>query len=200
MSIIIHRFFMKSPITNKQNHVNQLTTLLTCTAPLSTEHQPPPIDKPNAVTRHDLIGPADKISNLRKFKYYVPDDESEVEKSFRKLREHVNDFNHQYWTDQNLKFVEAKRLFVQEFKQRQLNELVRSRRRERENGNVTTENDVDVNEPDTAQMNEFYKNFLDENYYSHYAYNQSWIKYNLSLIWPAYRVFFYRLKKMIFKT
>ena len=55
----------------------------------------------------DLIGPADKISNLRKYHYYIPEDESKLELDFRLMREKINAWNHEYWTQQNLKFVDS---------------------------------------------------------------------------------------------
>ena len=88
------------------------------------------------------------------------------------MREHVNEFNHLYWTEQNLRFVEAKRSFVEGYKRRTGGE-----------------------EPSTGDLNEFYRNFLNENYYNHYEYNQKWIRYNLGLLWSACKVFFIGLIK-----
>jgi len=124
---------------------------------------------------HDLIGPADKISNLRRFSYYVPKNESKLEYDYRMLRNRVFEFNQNYWIQQNLKFVDAKRKYIQDHKIAQV---------------YFNKNLDDANEP---ILNEFYKKFLDENYESHYEYNKTWIKYNLSLIWPGTKVFIYRL-------
>ena len=123
----------------------------------------------------DLIGPADKISNLRRFSYYVPKNESKLEYDYRMLRNRVFEFNQNYWIQQNLKFVDAKRKYIQDHKIAQV---------------YFNKNLDDANEP---ILNEFYKKFLDENYESHYEYNKTWIKYNLSLIWPGTKVFIYRL-------
>lgn len=131
---------------------------------------------------YDLIGPADKISNLRKYSYYVPENESRLEYEYRRLREQVHAFNHQYWTEQNLKFLEARKRFVATYRVKQ-----------KLKGSAGASKD-----PDTTEMNEFYRTFLNENYYNHYEYNRKWIRYNFSLLWPATKVFFYRLNKRIF--
>lgn len=125
--------------------------------------------------KHDLIGPADKISNLRRYHYYIPENESRIEREYRIMREWVHEYNHQYWTEQNLRFVEAKRAFVEAHKRQQ---------------RIKNE---EIKEPTTAEYNEFYKRFLNENYYNHYDYNQKWLRYNFALLWPACKVFLYRL-------
>lgn len=139
--------------------------------------------------RCDMIGPVDKISNLRLYKYYIPEDEAKCEYDYRRLRQEVFEYNNQYWTQQNLKFIEAKKKFLENLKmeQKYLNYNNKS-------------SSLDANEPElnSKQMNEFYKIFLNENYYSHYEYNKTWFKYNLSLIIPAIRVYFYRLKNRRF--
>lgn len=91
------------------------------------------------------------------------------------MREWVHEYNHQYWTEQNLRFVEAKRAFVEAHKRHQ---------------RIKNE---EIKEPTTAEYNEFYKRFLNENYYNHYDYNQKWLRYNFALLWPACKVFLYRL-------
>jgi hypothetical protein len=133
------------------------------------------INEPMNHNVYDLIGPADKISNLRRISYYVPKNESKLEYDYRMLRKKVFEFNQNYWTQQNLKFVDAKRKYIQNHKIEQV---------------YFNKNLEDANEP---LLNEFYKKFLDENYESHYEYNKTWIKYNLSLIWPGTKVFIYRL-------
>ena len=137
----------------------------------------------------DMIGPVDKISNLRLYKYYIPENESKCEYEYRKLREKVFEYNNQYWTEQNLKFIEAKKKFIENLKMEQQYLKLNS-----------NSNSLDANDPEfnSKQMNEFYKVFLNENYYSHYEYNKTWFKYNLSLIMPAIRVYFYRLKNRRF--
>jgi len=133
---------------------------------------------------YDLIGPADKISNLRAYKYFIPEKESKCEYEYRKLREEVQEFNHQYWTEQNLKFIEAKKKF---------SEL---KRMERLYLNKSENKQPDTIDPElnAKLMNEFYKEFLNDNYLNHYEYNKKWFNYNFSLLMPALRVYVYRLR------
>ena len=135
---------------------------------------------------YDLIGPADKISNLRSYKYFIPENESKCEYEYRKLREEVQEFNHQYWTEQNLKFVENKKKF---------SEIKRMERQFLNKSNDSNEK-LEITDPElnAKQMNEFYKEFLNDNYLNHYEYNKKWFSYNFSLLIPAVRVYLYRLK------
>ncbi len=141
-------------------------------------------------SRHDLIGPADKISNLRRFRYYIPNDESKLERDYRLLREKINEFNHHYWTQQNLKFLEARKKFIEKYR---IEQKYLRKNSKLTNIESSTENQID--EPDSVKMNEFYKKFLDDNYYLHYEYNTKWLKYNFALLIPAVRVYFHRLMK-----
>ena len=135
----------------------------------------------------DFIGPADKISNLRGYKYYIPNNESKCEYNYRKLREEVNEFNHQYWTEQNLKFIEARRKFSE--KKRMERQFLN-----RENAFTSPEFEPIDTDPNSKNMNEFYKEFLNDNYQNHYEYNKKWFNYNFALLIPAIRVYFYRLR------
>jgi len=141
----------------------------------------------------DLIGPADKISNLRKYRYYIPEKESKLEYDYRIRREKINAWNHEYWTQQNLKFIQSKRSFVENIKTKKL--------LEKKLQNLTSSNDtssIQTND-DTDEMKEFYRKFLNDNYYNHYEYNKKWFWLNLGLLWPAARVYFYRLNKRLLK-
>lgn len=141
--------------------------------------------KPILSDGFDLIGPADKISNLRSFRYYIPKNESKLEYDYRMLREKIFDFNHQYWTQQNLQFIESKKKFIEKY------------RIEQKYLNYNRIKDEEIADPDMTQMNEFYKDFLNKNTQVHYDYNRKWFKYNLQLLWPATKVFFFRLNKKL---
>ena len=136
---------------------------------------------------YDLIGPADKISNLRAYKYYVPVDEAKCERDYRRLREEVYEFNHQYWTEQNLKFIDAKKKYLDKKRVEQL--YLKMNGAEDADDEASPNTDPEAN---TRQMNEFYKQFLNENYINHYEYNKKWFNYNFAMIIPAIRVYLYR--------
>uniref|UniRef100_A0A3P8RXX5 Cytochrome c oxidase assembly factor 8 n=1 Tax=Amphiprion percula TaxID=161767 RepID=A0A3P8RXX5_AMPPE len=60
--------------------------------------------RPAASSTHDWIGPPNPLSNLRPIVYHVPENESELEKRLRHLRQETEDWNHEFWTKQNITF------------------------------------------------------------------------------------------------
>lgn len=135
--------------------------------------------------KYDLIGPADKISNLRPVRSFIPENESQVEKDYRLLKDNIFEFNQQYWTQQNLKFIESRKKFIE--KHRIDQKILNKNKLEQ----------LEINDPNNDQMNEFYKEFLNENYFNHYEYNRLWFRKNLSLLWPACKVVMHRFRQKI---
>ncbi len=143
-------------------------------------------------TTCDLIGPPDKISNLRKYRLYKPADESKIEYEYRMLREKVFQFNNDYWTQQNLKFLEAKKKYTQRMKIREQLE----KRNLAENADAHAKNpSASPEDVENQLMNDFYKQFLNENFHNHSEYNRQWYKYNFMLLYMAARVNLYRFGK-----
>lgn len=60
--------------------------------------------RPEPSLTHDWIGPPHPLSNLRPIVYRVPENESELEKRLRNLRQDTEDWNHEFWTKQNITF------------------------------------------------------------------------------------------------
>jgi hypothetical protein len=167
----------------------------------------------SSVLNKDLIGPADKISNIRKYKFHVPNDETKLERDYRLLREQVLEWNHQYWTQQNLNFIQSKRNFLENLnKSKQIDKQFFSSFGESasatsftikeslhsfnlDKSSTTNAESTNKTELENAAINEFYKKFLNDNYHNHYEYNKKWFKLNLKLLWPAVRVHFYRIGK-----
>ena len=149
--------------------------------------------KINKDSKYDLIGPPHKISNLRQFRYYIPKDESKLEYDYRMLRERVFEFNNDYWTQQNLKFLESKKIFIQQNKMRQnyLDQLNKNNLARKSSSSTSQILESDL------LMNDFYKQFLNENYQNHYEYNKKWLKLNFQLLWMATRVNLYRFNKKL---
>jgi hypothetical protein len=127
--------------------------------------------------QYDLIGPADKVSNIRKYKFHIPENESKYELEYRLAREKVQNWNHQYWTQQNLKYNFEKQKFINNIK---LNEN-------------KTNNENNPNEIDPNLMSKFYKKYLDDSFLIQHNYNRQWYRYNFQLLWPAFKVFLYKL-------
>jgi hypothetical protein len=129
--------------------------------------------------QHHLIGPPDKYSNIRPIKFHIPKNESKRELQLRRLVEFVQDWNQEYWTQQNLKYVTEKQKFVENWKLWNNYDQIRT-------------NDPNI---DSKLVCEFNKNFLNDTFVTHWNYNKIWYSYNFQLLWLEFRVFTDRLFK-----
>ncbi|ESO02537.1 hypothetical protein HELRODRAFT_66220, partial [Helobdella robusta] len=119
--------------------------------------------------KHDWIGPADKVSNLRPLKFYKKKRESKREEELRIFREDTQAWNQEFWRKHNDNFTMMKKEYI------------------KENGkdkNLTT-----------AEMGIFYKKFLDDNYRIHLQYNKSWYLKNFKILWLTVLVQFEKIFK-----
>lgn len=55
----------------------------------------------------DYIGPPDKLSNLRPVIRHVPTDETPLEKELRLKRIEVQEWNQNFWSNHNQKFIKV---------------------------------------------------------------------------------------------
>ncbi|GFN85596.1 Apoptogenic protein 1, mitochondrial [Plakobranchus ocellatus] len=133
-----------------------------------------------AMGKSDIYGPPDPISNIQTIRFYIPPDETPTEKKFRLQRAEVLDWNHKFWTDHNTKFFKEKGDFVKSIK--------------------STGKDQSKKTTPAEQMSVFYRKFLNENRKDHLRYNKEWYKKNISLLWPAFLVFFIRLRRKLFTS
>lgn len=62
---------------------------------------------PPAQSKNDWIGPPDRYSNLRPIKYFIPNDESDLERKLRELRQETQEWNQRFWENQNLSFFKV---------------------------------------------------------------------------------------------
>ncbi|XP_069392536.1 cytochrome c oxidase assembly factor 8 isoform X2 [Paralichthys olivaceus] len=130
-------------------------------APERSTFRPPP------GSTCDWIGPPNPLSNLRPIVYHVPENESELEKRLRHLRQETEDWNHDFWTQQNISFSKEKDSFiVSQLKAKDL--TVRDEQGRRRSLN-------------TEEMAEFYKSFLDKNRTRHMSYNKEWYRRNFTI-------------------
>lgn len=60
--------------------------------------------RPLPSTTHDWIGPPNPLSNMRPIVYRIPENETQLEKRLRHLRQETEDWNHEFWSLQNLTF------------------------------------------------------------------------------------------------
>uniref|UniRef100_A0A8C5QDK7 Cytochrome c oxidase assembly factor 8 n=1 Tax=Leptobrachium leishanense TaxID=445787 RepID=A0A8C5QDK7_9ANUR len=129
---------------------------------ISSSHFCPP---PNST--HDWVGPPDRLSNLRPVIFFVPKNESELEKKLRKLRAETQEWNQRFWANQNLTFLKEKEDFILA----RLKSLGLGERDEE--GHKRTLN--------AEEMSHFYRDFLTKNLEKHTSYNREWYKRNFTI-------------------
>ncbi|KAK2852734.1 hypothetical protein Q7C36_007935 [Tachysurus vachellii] len=149
-----------------------LTRGVLTSAQQRTDQTPPEISEktrfiPAPASKYDWIGPPDKLSNLRPIIYHIPENETTLERKLRHLRQDTEDWNHDFWTRQNITFSKEKEEYIQsQLKAKGLTERD-------ENGRKRNLN--------SEEMATFYKHFLDKNYEKHAAYNKEWYQRNFTI-------------------
>lgn len=123
--------------------------------------------RPAASTTHDWIGPPNPLSNLRPIVYRVPEDESELERRLRHLRQETEDWNHEFWTKQNISFTKKKEAFI-------ISQL-------KSKGLTLHDDNGRRRHLNSEEMAVFYKSFLDQNRTRHATYNKEWYRRNFSI-------------------
>nr|XP_046163783.1 cytochrome c oxidase assembly factor 8 [Oncorhynchus gorbuscha] len=132
---------------------------------------------PAAESKHDWVGPPHRLSNLRPIIYHIPENETELEKQLRTLRQETEDWNHAFWTNQNITFNKEKDAFVlSQLKEKGLTERDEKGRKRALN---------------SEEMAVFYKHFLDENCIRHANYNKDWYRRNFTITLLMGRVAFH---------
>lgn len=51
-----------------------------------------------------MIGPPDKESNIRFYKYYIPENETKLESTFRLKKEETQEWQRNFWATHNTRF------------------------------------------------------------------------------------------------
>ena len=114
--------------------------------------------------KYDLVGPPDTASNLRPIKFKIPENETELQKRLRNLREETQEFNQKFWSQHNSEFVEGRDAHIQKvLKEKYQNEVNKS--------TISAE-----------EMSVYYKKFLDSKWRSHIDYNLEWQKRNFTIL------------------
>uniref|UniRef100_A0A8D2ZXI5 Cytochrome c oxidase assembly factor 8 n=1 Tax=Scophthalmus maximus TaxID=52904 RepID=A0A8D2ZXI5_SCOMX len=116
---------------------------------------------------HDWIGPPNPLSNLRPIVYHVAEDESELEGRLRRLRQETEDWNHNFWTQQNITFTKEKDAFIISHLKAEGLTVRDEQGRRRSLG--------------CEDMATFYKSFLDTNRTRHVNYNKEWYRRNFTI-------------------
>ncbi|XP_074548439.1 cytochrome c oxidase assembly factor 8 [Halichoeres trimaculatus] len=123
--------------------------------------------RPAASSTHDWIGPPNPLSNLRPIVYHIPENETELEKRLRHLRQETEDWNHNFWTKQNITFSKEKEAFI-------ISEL-------KSKGLTLRDEQGRRRALSSEEMAEFYKSFLDKNRTRHAQYNNEWYRRNFTI-------------------
>ncbi|KAF7649393.1 hypothetical protein LDENG_00141800 [Lucifuga dentata] len=130
-------------------------------SPKRSKSRPPPS------STHDWIGPPNPLSNLRPIVYRIPENETELERRLRHLRQETEDWNHEFWAEQNITFSKEKEAFIiSQLKAKGLSLHDEEGRRRSLN---------------SEEMAVFYKSFLDVNKIRHTNYNKEWYRRNLTI-------------------
>ncbi|XP_066535258.1 cytochrome c oxidase assembly factor 8 isoform X2 [Hoplias malabaricus] len=138
---------------------------------------------PGPTSKYDWIGPPDRLSNLRPVIYHIPENESQLERRLRHLRQETEDWNREFWTHQNVTFVKEKEEYI-------LSQLKAKGLTERdENGRKRTLG--------SEEMAVFYKHFLDKNCKKHASYNKEWYRRNFTITILMAKVVLHNMWRMI---
>ncbi|XP_008314065.1 cytochrome c oxidase assembly factor 8 [Cynoglossus semilaevis] len=138
--------------------------------------------RPEPSSTYDWIGPPNPLSNLRPIVYRIPEKESELERRLRQLRQETEDWNHEFWTKQNISFSREKENFIfKQLKDKGLTKVVQKGR-----PSLSSE-----------EMAVFYKSFLDKNKEQHVNYNIEWYKRNFTITLLMARVAFSNMWKSV---
>ncbi|KAM9842146.1 cytochrome c oxidase assembly factor 8 [Aulostomus maculatus] len=123
--------------------------------------------RPTPDSTHDWVGPPNPLSNLRPIVYHISENETELEKRVRCLRQETEDWNHKFWTEQNISFSKEKDAFIiSKLKAKGLS--IRDKQGHRHSLN-------------SEEMAVFYKSFLDKNRIRHANYNKEWYRRNFTI-------------------
>ncbi|KAG9275268.1 cytochrome c oxidase assembly factor 8 [Astyanax mexicanus] len=139
--------------------------------------------KPGPTSKYDWIGPPDRLSNLRPIIYHIPENETQLERRLRHLRQETEDWNHEFWKHQNVTFSKEKEEYVQS----QLKAKGLTARDE--NGRRRTLS--------SEEMAVFYKYFLDRNYKNHESYNKEWYRRNFTITILMAKVALHNLRRTL---
>ncbi|XP_026763848.2 COA8 family protein CG14806, mitochondrial [Galleria mellonella] len=120
----------------------------------------------------DMVGPPDPVSNLRRIVFKQAQDETALERRYRRMRTEVQEWNQEFWTRHNSRFFQEREEYL---------------KKNLPKGKQTLSAD---------EMSVFYKAFLDKNWRSHITYNIEWYKKNIKLLGLAIQVKLNRVFKL----
>lgn len=133
----------------------------------------PPLPPPSGC---DLVGPPDKVTNLRPVRFHVPHDETDLQRRLRHLRHDTHQWSDRFWRAHNTEFAAEKESFAQAALKR------RHRAADAEAGDTGDKEAAGGNTVSSEEMSRFYRDFLNRKWPDHLAYNVEWQKRNLKIV------------------
>ncbi|KAF3845095.1 hypothetical protein F7725_008258 [Dissostichus mawsoni] len=166
-----------SPFTHHSPCSISALNIRQCSSKLATKQDKTPKRspfRPAVSSTHDWIGPPNPLSNLRPIVYHIPENESDLQKRLRHLRQETEDWNHDFWTKQNISFTKEKEEFI-------ISQL-------KAKGLTPRDEEGRRRSLDSEVMAVFYKGFLDTNRVRHSSYNNEWYRRNFTITMLMARV------------
>ncbi|KAM4543142.1 cytochrome c oxidase assembly factor 8 [Odontesthes bonariensis] len=164
------RSVSNSTLAHLRVHCLSAVSFRLCSSKQTTQQDKPSkrsTYRPRPSPTHDWIGPPNPLSNLRPIVYHMAENESELEKRLRNLRQETESWNHDFWTKQNISFSKEKEAFIiSQLKAKGLTLRDEGGRRRSLN---------------SEEMAMFYKSFLDRNRIRHTNYNKEWYRRNFTI-------------------
>ncbi|KAJ1666129.1 hypothetical protein IW140_001844 [Coemansia sp. RSA 1813] len=107
-----------------------------------------------------LVGPPHPVSNIRPIKFYIPSDETSIERKYRELREHAVTKDHEFWLDNNTRFEQGKAEF--------------------ERHATVTKGACTLDD-----LSEYFRQYQVDSFGRHLEYNRYVWRRNLAMVWPG---------------
>lgn len=147
----------------------------------------------NQIDRN-YIGPPDKLSNLRPILRHASKDETPLDRELRLKQIEVEEWNQRFWQTHNQKFIKVScpldnvQCISSNWKFRSNSSF--SLCFQEKEAFILANKDDESDTLSADKMSEFYKKFLDENWQTHFNYNQTWYKYNFDMLLLSFRTKF----------
>ncbi|OLY82258.1 Apoptogenic protein 1, mitochondrial [Smittium mucronatum] len=129
------------------------------------------ITQSNLLPGEILVGQPDPVSNLRKFKFFIPKDETKPESFYRKMREEAQEYNQTFWKNNNERFSKGLSELEAKGKYIILNSTF-----------MSSQTSIS---PTEEEISNYYRKYLNDSYIRHSDYNIGWWKRNLKMLIPG---------------
>ncbi|OLY79617.1 Apoptogenic protein 1, mitochondrial [Smittium mucronatum] len=154
------------------------------------------ITQSNLLPGEILVGQPDPVSNLRKFKFFIPKDETKPESFYRKMREEAQEYNQTFWKKNNERFSKGLSELEAKGKYIILNSTfipiyslnISCTLLKKNNPiyhSILPEAALENRSPTEEEISNYYRKYLNDSYIRHSDYNIGWWKRNLKMLIPG---------------